>query len=819
MSSFDDSSEASFDESGSFAKDEPPTLDETLFDIKLFSTFLTYMKSQQAAPNLNFLKMARLYRLYNAPRDAYVKEAMKMIWTFFSDCAPMPVNVTPEVKKKLQDISLDPEMELTLDKDTFSVAFGEVYNSVVPHFRDWIATNEWREISFHRIAPPHFNIVLTSNTLRVLFNKYLKNQLEHDSDGSVAHAFHLWKFCVIANDFRDGKFSHSSHIEAKKKGEAGGDGEKSEKPEEPEKPQNPEEYAKKLYKKYKHQVSLPYDGSIPYAVFIIRALDHAIEEFDKSALFSRWISLKQYQGVDYQAKIVHQTLTPEGFVEPPTVAGAMMSSMLPFFLTMMAGSEAGLNLEFMVDVLEFHRKYEGFSKNSSQGSQSSSTASSSRKDMVEEARRIYGKYLETGDMYCDPHLVEEVHNTITKGGGKSITADLFRKCGAFIYQRSEHSWARQARATIVWTNKSYDNRSKKARAVEDFFSMSVLPEGTDLQLVPTVDDTLACSELMRDYADFIGKEFNDAFAKFRAAYEEYFKAPVHQRKPLLAQVSKTFAEVAKIQTDLEPIARVFENESSKRERISDSALAFLSSSVIKSVAKKYYSRWIIEHSMKWKTTPWSPVPALNYSDMSGVFGMAAVERQIEDAALKGKSGLARILAKRQVKKHAVANVRTAPAKEVTGSNKDMYATKNAGDMLAFGDMKGVSSNAAGGTLTVPTINETLGSSYLRGTFELFTLSTSLSTVEMSLWEALNGFYNKYSILTDEELADGQDRIRAEVDGICDKFQNLLPKVAEIKERLQKLKIVFPHFFRPYEVDLYSTHHTEFEKVLRAKGWK
>ena len=61
----------------------------------------------------------------------------------------------------------------------------------------------------------------------------------------------------------------------------------------------PEEYAKRLYKKYKHHISLPYDGTISYSVFIVRALDQTIEEFDKSAFFNRWIDLKPYQGVDY----------------------------------------------------------------------------------------------------------------------------------------------------------------------------------------------------------------------------------------------------------------------------------------------------------------------------------------------------------------------------------------------------------------------------------------------------------------------------------------------------------------------------------------
>jgi len=825
MSFNDDFSDVSFDESGYSSRDEPPTLDETLFDIRLYSMFLNYMKSQQAAPNLQFIKQARLLRLYNCPREVYVQQAVKVIWTYFSECAPMPVTVSADVKKKLQEISLDPEAEITLDKDSFSVAFGEVYNSVVPHYRNWISTNEWRDVvPFHRLAPPTFNIVLTSGTLRVLFNKYIKAQLDHDSDGSVAHAFHLWKFCIIANDFRDGRCSHSSHLDGKKKKKGDGDEKEGSKEEgDKEGEANPEEYAKRLYKKYKHQVSLPYDGSIPYAVFIVRALDHAIEEFDKSALFARWVALKQYQGVDYLAKVVHQTLTADGYVEPPTLAAAMTSSMLPFFLVLMAGTEHGLNLEFLVDVMKFRRKFEAFDKSSTNlSSQGSGSSDSSRKDMLEEARRIYGKYLESGDMYCDPKLIEEVRNAIGKGA-KGLTAGVFRKCGAFVYQRSEHSWARQARATILWTNKSYDNRSKAAKAVEEEFAMSVLPEGTDLQFVPTVDDALASNDLMWDYADFAGKELNDAFAKYRKAYEEYFVAPVHKRKPLQEKVAAAYGEVANVVPDLKPIHRVFEKEAAQRERLTDSFFTFLSNSIIRAVAKKFFSRWLVEHSMKWKTVAWSPVPVVTFSDMTDVYGMSTIEHKIEEEALKGKSGFSRFLAKRAVKKQAVANVRTAPAAQLAGPSNTVFTTKGAGDMLAFGDLKGASELKAesgeDGGLRIPTMTETLSSVYLRKYFETLCLSSLLSASEMSLWEALSLFYSKYSVKDDEKIIDAQDEMRSDIEKICDKYQNLLKNSAEIKERAKKLKIIFPQFFRQFEFTMYATQYSEFEKLLRAKGWK
>jgi len=823
MASYDEYSDASFSDSAASSRDEPPTLDETLFDISLFVSFMNYMKSQQAAPSLQFLKQARLYKMLNAPRAVYSKFALQIIWTFFLDCSPMPVSVSADVKKKIKEIAFDPEAEVTLDKDVFSVAFGEVYNTVVPHFRNWISTNEWREsLPFHRIAPPSFNIVLTSGTLRVLFNKYIKSQLDHDGDGSIAHAFHLWKFCIIANDFRDGKYSHSSHLESKRKKKSDSTEDMPEKSEEgEEKPENPEEYAKRLYKKYKHQVSLPYDGSIPYAVYIIRALDHAIEEFDKSTLFEKWTSLKQYQGVDYMAKVVHQTITKDGFAEPPTLAGAMASSMLPFFLVMMKGTEAGLNLEFLVDILRYCSNFESLEEKSSSQSKGSS-AGSSRSEMVDEAKRIFAKYLDSGDMYCDPHLVEEVRTAI-KAGSKHITPKLFRKCGAFIYQRSEHTWAREARATFAWANKSYDNRSKRTRAIEEEFPMSILPEGIDLQVVPTIDDTLASAALMKDYGDFCGKEINDAFQHFREGYEGYFKAPVHERKKYMEKVNSAYREITALFPELSPVQRVLEKETSSRERVTDSLFQFITATILRAVAKKYYSRWLVEHSMVWKKEPWTPVASIMYSDMSSIHGMVAIQRKIEDEALKGKTGLSRYFAKRQVKKQAVANVRTSPAKNLAGPSTSVVSTKAAGDALAFGDIKGVSEqkgeNAADTVLVVPSISDTFSSAYLRKHFENAYLSTMLSASDMSLWEALNSFYCKYSAMDDEAVIDAQDAMRKEIDDICDKFKAILKNASGLKERAKKQKFIFAQFFRPVEIDMYASHHTQYEKSLRSMGWK
>ena len=817
--------------------------------LQLYGMFLNYMTSQQTGGNLQFLRQARLYRMMRRPRVCLVRQALTLIWTFFAECAPLPVTVSAEERKRLCEMTFSPEAELTIDADTFAVAFGEVYNVVVPHFRNWLSTNEWREaIPFHHLPQPSFNVVLASSTLRVLFNKYLKAQLDRDTDGSATHAFHLWKFCIIANDFRDGKCNHTSHLETKKKSK-GGEGASadaasaaSEKTRDDasgaasESSITPEEYAKRLYKKYKHQISLPYDSSMTYAIFIVRALDHAIEEFGKSALYARWLALKQYQGVDYQAKTVHQTLTADGYVEPPTLAAALTSGLLPFFRALCAGTEHRLNIDFLIEVLKFRSHFDGgmVSPIASQtGSQGGSSSGTSRKDMIEEARRIFNTYLEGDVMYCDPRLVEEVRDTLSKAFGKGVTPAMFRRCGAFIYQRSENSWCREARATFAWVNKSYDNRSKAARAVEEEFSMRVLPVGIDCQCVPTIDDCITNAELLKDFVEYLPKEVSEPFMKFRAAYYEYLKLPQSKRKAEVERVVNFYGANVPNFPELESFYRVFEKETAKRDRLTDTAFQYSAVYLVRAIAKKYYAEWCVEHSLVWKSAAWELAPSITFSQLNSVITMSSISSKITEYNLKGKKGLSRYFAKREVKKQTSINLRVAPAKTPTGkanqvimSSFDPLAPEylEAQGTVPDGDVLGVKAKEAEGdssslVMTVPTLEETLCSSYLRRLFCSVYLDGTLSAAEHEMWDGFCAFYGKYSAMRDEEVLASQDDMRTSILNFVSKFKNIMKDPAKIKARAEKEKVLLPQFFRDDEIAEYRAHHTKYEAELKKLGWK
>jgi len=407
-----------------------------------------------------------------------------------------------------------------------------------------------------------------------------------------------------------------------------------------------------------------------------------------------------------------------------------------------------------------------------------------------------------------------------------VTPAMFRKCGAFTYQRAQHSWAREARATIAWTNKSYENRSRAARAIEEEFSTKLLPEGIDYQLVPNIDDVMQCPELAQDFGEFTGPEVSAAFAAWQVAYGEYFKTPVSQRKPALMKVVKAFQECTSIYTHLQPLQDVFQKECTARGKITDSCIMYCTAAGIRATAQKYLLRWLVEHNMKWKSVPWSPVSTVMFSDITMAYGMGTIEKMIEEEALKGKSGLSKLMAKRQVKKHSVANVRTAPAKELSNTSDKLFATGSALDMMSFGKDFGKAGGAKEWTgtavdeftLAVPSFAETLSSAYLRKFFGNNFLGSVAQTTEVTLFNALSEFYGKYSMMTSEKLYEAQGEMRKDIEAIVEKYHSVFKDPAAIREQAKTDKVIFPQFFRPYEMEMFASAHEAFEKALQQKGW-
>jgi len=197
--------------------------------------------------------------------------------------------------------------------------------------------------------------------------------------------------------------------------------------------------------------------------------------------------------------------------------------------------------------------------------------------------------------------------------------------------------------------------------------------------------------------------------------------------------------------------------------------------------------------------------------------MSSVERKIEEAALKGKTGLSRYFAKRAVKKHSVANVRTAPAQQVSDVSSTVFSTTSASDALSFASPRPtlgeVDESGEPFGFAVPVLFETLSSTYLRRHFEKNYLRDVLKSNELSLWDALSNFYAKYCGMDDAKLDDAQEEMKKEIEEICKKHHGVLKGASHLRERAKKQKTVFPQFFRSAEVEMYGKHHEAYKKAF------
>jgi len=192
--------------------------------------------------------------------------------------------------------------------------------------------------------------------------------------------------------------------------------------------------------------------------------------------------------------------------------------------------------------------------------------------------------------------------------------------------------------------------------------------------------------------------------------------------------------------------------------------------------------------------------------------MSTVETQIEKDALKGRSGLSRYLAKRQIKKQSVAAIRASTAAKPQEGGQSLLEA-------VVGKNLDKSAEDKSSAFFIPSIYNTFSSLYLRRLFLHVYLDTALTTSEMGLWDAFYKFYEKYVSMDNEQLVEEQGNMLKDINELCDKYKSMIPQYEKVKEKAKNQKILFPHFFRPVEMEIYGSLHAEYENFLRKAGWK
>jgi len=804
--------------------DEPPSFDEMLYDARLFQLFAKFMAAQQAAENVMFLRQVYQFRMYRAPKKVLIQEAQQIAWRFVSDASPTPVNVSSEERESLMEICFDPDAEAKIDNSVFRQSYQAIFALTLPHYRDWLSTGEWREVGhFHRIPPPTFAIVLETPELSDLFSQYLKTRHKPTGPDPLIDTDQLWQFTLIAKDFRNGDLNRQAEFID---------------PKELEKEKGPlskEEYGKKLYRKFKKVMPIPHDSAMPYSVYIVSALNKVIEIFNTAPAFQRWLSLKQYIGVDYLLKTVHQTMTPDGFVVAPNMASAIASSMRGPMGMLVADTDAAKGYAFVLDLLDFENLVRGITPGkkpaSSASLMDSAAAVSTKKEVIDEAKRIFKTYLEDGNksgMYCDPAIVEEVKASMKAvAKSKTIRSDIFHRAGAFEFHRLSRMFGREVRAGLAWTTKSYDNNSRRTREISSIFDIRQLPEDVDFRLVPSVDDLLMNENLKKDFEAFIPRELSTVYEDYFAMYTKIMAMPPNQRGDEVENVVMLMGSGATKFKELEVYYKTISKGLSGRKAICDSPFSIWLYALTDCLVSNYFHEWVNKRYSFWSKEHWNPA-------RDAVFSRLSLSYSAGDASKKGetekKSGWGGFFSRKKKTPTVQAkNVAILPPKDVSSSSMSsppLGATSSRSASLADTGIHSASSDVSDedsmASLSfvplIPTLLETVSSAYLRKMLQVQYLETHLPDDDMGLWKSFCGFFEKYMPLSDSDIESCQDEMRAAALAILDKHESLMKKGYFLRSQIEKKGLITPAFFREEEMNLVRPFYSGFERVLHAKGW-
>jgi len=822
----DDSICSDVQSSAALPGDEPPTFDEMLYEPRLFQLFARYMAAQQAAENVLFLRNVYQFRMYRAPKNVLIFEGQGIAWKFVAESCTTPINLSSEERESLMEICFDPEAESRITNSTFREAYQAIFALTLPHYRDWLATGEWREVGhFHHIPAPTFAVVLETPELSDLFSQYLKTRHKPNGPDPLIDTEQLWQFSVIAKDFRNGDLTHQDVILDPKDSEKGA--------------LSKEEYAKRLYRKFKKVMPIPHDSSMPYSVYVVSALNKAIEVFNSAPAFQRWISMKQYIGVDYLLKTVHQTMTPDGYAVAPTMASAIASSMRTPMAMLVANTDGSKAYAFIIDLLEFENLIRGIAPGKKPVSSTSlveSCAVSTKKEVIEEAKRIFKTYLEDtskSGMYCDPAIVEEVKASMKAvAKSKTIRSDIFHKAGAFEFHRLNRMFGREVRAGLAWTTKSYDNNSRRTREIANIFDIKQLPEDIDFRLVPSVDDLLMNDNLKKDFEAFIPREMSRLYEEYYAVYTKIMQMPCDQRHEEVDNVIMLMAAGATKFKDIEIYYKVISKGLTGRKSICDSPFLMWLYAITDSLIGLYYNDWVEKRYSFWSKERWTPARDAIFSRLSLSYSAADASRRGEATEKHGFSLFSR------KKKAPVAqpskNVLVMPPKENSSSSlnstqqaavsssrsRSSASLADVGDS-ALSDLSDIDdSSVASGSLMphVPTLAETLSSTFLRKILLTSYLETHLPDDEMDLWKKFSEFLEKYQPLSDSDLESSQDEMRAAALEIIDKNESFMKKGYFLRSQIEKKGLITSAFFREEETNLIRRFYAGYESMLQQKGW-
>ena len=512
-------------------------------------------------------------------------------------------------------------------------------------------------------------------------------------------------------------------------------------------------------------------------------------------------------------------------------------------------------------------------------------------------------------------LVNEVRSVLWSSARTKVHAEVFRRAGAFVYQRAQDTWFRELCASRCWADREYDTDTRDAAAVAAYLGDAAVVADV-LRVAPRAvlyDDIVADPGLYTRFAAFqdaVRRPVLDALDPISAfrARAAHTPADAQGLRKTLKRAAKDNVVVRKllraVKEHLATLPRAADSHDTASIRISGAAFDFvrdallrqllaetaeaflarrkassLSSSVSSSVCERAtdirFFKYVepmrtIEFALTTKNTslllstsgpsPTTTTPSTSSSSSSGISmgespgapgrkprtggnlsvvvprtgvdGSDGDDATPSPGARAKKAGLLGFLRK---PRHApLLRLRTpstdAPAGRVALSDPASPVASQPQQQQQQQQPSPVSSSSSPrtGALTVPSLDEVLGSTYFRQLITDYYFGR-VDEDEANAWDDLTAFYAKFAKLDDAALARAQHAAARAAHSVVDRNRAFLADhAAALEERLKGADAaadvagtiaVTANFFRGVERALFAAAYDAFAHHLVQGGWK
>jgi len=834
-----------------------PVLEETLFQPQLFYAFLKFLAAHRAQENLVFLKHASLYALLNRPPKEMYYMAMRIVWMFLCENSPNAVNVSSETFKKMAPVVWSKQGSSLVSPDMFNDAYNEVKLMLNSMYSTWISTGEWASLPFFRSQAPTIPVILKLPKVSSHFESFLKARMEQTSPkiSSAEMDYKIFKaLCELNAIVAESKQPEASKKEVERKARRYIRTNKAEllalpNMDEIELPQNLHHHKKKGQNEDESVEDDEITSGISCLDFAVEAVDVLVEELSERECYEAFSESRSWDPVEVLRASLQQSKDAEGYVEYPTLAGALLSPTLgPLLMNQFKDSDKFQEMRYLLETYDYFSRFRTTleRKHNSQ----------ERKEMHTEAKRLFDKFIQFNTIALPQKMRNELTVAILSFAGFKITPTVFQRSGAWIYNRIEKSWFREVCTLLLWVDHDFDNHSEKATEMSQLFDMDNVGDFS-LKLVPHPDDIIGNRDLWECFRRYVPSNgFNSScmqfardFMSLEHASQETICAEVESLISQLKAIGKDLPELNEITTELE------QNAVDPRD-FNPSVLAMPYHMIMKVLMEQYYPSWVKRCKIFYRKISWTPVKLMTFigsdaiADTSCIPSVGIAATITSRAPTKERKHLFSGFGKPRSGSTAGASITPSNSSTMLASSSYSPGTKRASfspvigrsptgssssDTLMSKPVEAVASDDEDGVnprhlpnsvpksypkfmLEVPTFPETFASTHLRRLFYGSFLEMRLGDEEKKLWNVLCKFHADFACLTDAEVTSRQSDIIDAAMNVLDQFPQLPGHDEMVTSLKEKRYTVSSRFFFDAEAKLYGQFHANYQSFLSNNKW-